>query len=330
MNEFIRKVVKSKTISDRGKFMVSLVEVAREKFEINTEAIGNPPQGQTIEMQSSFPKGAEWKHTVWVRKDMHEEFFKAYLDMVKEAGWELPNHELITQLVHSKDLGEQKLDIEEIIKNPTQARQIMASIGSIRDNQTKDYRVDLAELSKLLNDRSNETNIHMFLKAKPWIFGIDYISQAIKDKFQVEFGEFDFLLERFNKVYDIVELKGVNATLFDSYRVSQAKQGERIRWKLSEDLSGAILQVLDYFDEFERMRINEDTRSKRGIRNYRNPRGQIIIGHREDLKPDQEALLNKLNEKFSSIDILTFSDLYDRAQYFVELLENSIFSNQKV
>ena len=327
MDEFNHKVLKTKKISEKGHFKVSLVSLNKQKKAILTEAVGNPPQGDTIEMQSSFKEGELWKHTVWVREDMHNDFFQAYLDMVKEASWELPNHELIEQLAKSVDLGEQKIDISEILNAPEQTRQIMASIGQIRDSQTKNYRDDLARFKQLLDNKSGETELHKFLKSRPWVFGIDYIHEAAKDKFAVEFGEFDFLLERFNKVYDIVELKGANQQPFDIYRASDSKQGERIRYKMSEHLSGAILQVLDYFKEFEKSRSNEDIRGKRGLKNYRNPRGQIVIGVRADLNSQQEDLINEINEKFNNIDVLTYTDLYDRAEYFVGILENSILSS---
>lgn len=327
-NTFQRTEIDSKTISIKGHFKVSLVEISKNKYNICCEAIGNPPQGEIIEMQSSFPKDEPWKHTVWVRHDMHEEFIKAYLDMVKSAGWKLPNHELITQLIESGDLGDQKFDIEQVIKNPDKARQIIARIGSIRDNQTRDFRNDLEKFKELLDQRSDETKIHQFLKERPWIFGIDYISEATKDKFEVQFGEFDFLLERFNKVYDIVELKGINASVFEEYRSGRTKQGTRTRWQLSKDLSGAIMQVTDYFSEFEKARSDEDVRIKRGLQDYRKPRGQIIIGHRDDFIDDQERYLNELNYRLNNIDILTFSDLYDRAVYFVEILESSIIETK--
>lgn len=313
----------TKKIREKGHFTVSLVQVEKEHASVGVSAVGNPPQGESIEVQSS-KKDGPWNHTVWVAAEFHQDFFKTYLDMVKLAGWALPNHQLIKELLNSQDLGDHKVDIEHIIKNPDAARTIIASLGTIRDNQTKNFREDLIEFAKLLSDRSNETEIHNFLKQRPWIFGIDYIHEATKDKFQVEFGEFDFLLERFNKIYDIVELKGINAPLFEEYRHSETKQGKRTQWKMSEDLSGAVMQVVDYFDEFERVRGDEKARKKRGLLDYRCPRGQIIIGHRDDLKEDQDSLLNQINERFNNIDILTFSDLYDRAEYFVEILEKSI------
>ncbi len=338
---FKSETIKSKTINDRAAFKVSLVKVTKDTASILVSAVGNPPQGEVIEIQSSEKRSQPWKHTVWIKQEMHEDFFRAYLDMIKAASWNLPNHELIEQLAKENDLGKRKIDLKEIIENPDQIRDIMDRIGEIRDGQTKNFRKDLNQFELLLKQRSGETGIHNFLKERPWIFGIDYIGKAVKDRFQVQFGEFDFLLERFNKVYDIIELKGVDAEVFEEYRSNKSKQGERVRWKISEHLSGAIMQVLDYFEEFEEA-VNEKNRSKRGLKNYRNPRGQIIIGHRDDLKSkeekkfcqtsEREKLLTQLNQKFNNIEILTFSDLYERAENFLELLESSILTtnNDKV
>lgn len=193
----------------------------------------------------------------------------------------------------------------------------------------KKYEDELKDFKQLINKaKSNETDMQDFLQDKVWFFGLNYQQshRKSKPKFSPTLGtEYDFLLEGFNEVYDIAELKGPNDLLIEKYSESKRKQSfdSRIDYRYSAKFARALHQVLDYTHEFEDFfrRIKENQPS---ISNFLYPKGIIVISKRKLFPKDGKnstKYLHLLNRQFSNIEILTYDDLATRGQIIVDFIK---------
>ncbi len=167
-----------------------------------------------------------------------------------------------------------------------------------------------------------------FLSDRVWFFGLCYQQSHLKSKpkFNSTLGtEYDFLLEGFNEVYDIAELKGPNDFLIEEHSEGERKNSfdKRIDYRYSVKFSRALHQVLDYINEFEnffeRIKANQPS-----ISNFLYPKGIIVISKRalfpEDGK-NSKQYLHLLNRQFSNIEILTYDDLATRGRIIVDFIK---------
>jgi len=204
---------------------------------------------------------------------------------------------------------------------------------SSRTNQKKIdvYESDLVKFKNLLNsEQTTETDMQNFLKDKVWFFGLNYFQshQRSKPKFSTTIGsEYDFLLEGFNQVYDIAELKGPNDLMFESFSSGDRKGAfdDRVDYKFSEKFSRALHQVISYIDEFEEhfklIKEHQPT-----VKNFLYPSGIIIVSKRS-LFPENgknsQKYLHLINRQFANIEILTYDDLIDRARIIIDFIKQS-------
>ena len=167
-----------------------------------------------------------------------------------------------------------------------------------------------------------------FLSSRVWFFGLDYIQSHLRSKPKFSSGlgsEYDFLLEGFNQVYDIAELKGPNAKLIDEAKSSERKGAfdPRIDYKYSHDFGRALHQAISYMHEFEENfgKIEENQPS---IKHFNYPSAIIVLSKRSlfpELGKDSRKYLHLLNRQFANIDILTYDDLADRAENIINFMK---------
>lgn len=225
------------------------------------------------------------------------------------------------------DLIERLLNNDQIVISKNLYLQLKKAKYSPRS--VKRYEDELTIFRELIsNTESTETDMQDFLQDKVWFFGLNYQQshRKSKPKFCPTLGtEYDFLLEGFNEVYDIAELKGPNDLLIEKYSVGNRKQSfdPRIDYRYSAKFARALHQILDYLHEFEDFfeRIKENQPS---ISNFLYPKGIIVISKRK-LFPDDgknsTKYLHLLNRQFSSIEILTYDDLATRGQIIVDFIK---------
>lgn len=212
----------------------------------------------------------------------------------------------------------------------------LLSLASLKDKRSSEdqiaqYESDLTEFKRLIGESTTtETDMQNFLKDKLWFFGLGYIQshQKSKPKFTTGLGtEYDFLLEGFNQVYDIAELKGPNDPLLE-IRSTTPRSGTfdpRIDYRYSQSFSRALHQVIAYMDEFENYfeRIREGQPS---IKNFMYPKA-IIITSKRSLFPEYgrgaEKYLHLLNRQFANIEVLTYDDLASRAQNIIDFIKTN-------
>ena len=193
------------------------------------------------------------------------------------------------------------------------------------------YKSDLIEFRKIVTDpATTETIMQNFLAKHIWFFGLDYIQahRRCRPKFKSGLGsEYDFLLEGFNQVYDIAELKGPNDSLID-LRNSSLRSGSfdpRNDYKYSLSFGRALHQVISYMYEFEES-FGHIKEAQPSIRNFMYPKSLLVISRRDlfsDNGKDSIKYLHLLNRQFANIEILTYDDLGDRAENIINFMEKA-------
>ena len=188
------------------------------------------------------------------------------------------------------------------------------------------YEKDLAAFKELIsNPKTTETDMQEFLgskeKDRSWFFGLDYLK--VYPKFNPGIAcEYDFLIRRFNLVYDIVELKGPNAKIIDVVNTaSRGKPDPRVDYGYSEIFGRALHQVITYLQQYEET-YTYLTKENPTVLNFEGgqfPRGKIVMSKRELI--DDIGDIHKLNRRFSNIEVLTYDDLYERANNIVTFLK---------
>ena len=217
--------------------------------------------------------------------------------------------------------GEKAVVEKEILKTLKQQRK--------SKQQIEQYEDDLTEFRRLIAaSETTETDMQNFLSTRVWFFGLDYIQSHLRSKPKFSSGlgsEYDFLLEGFNQVYDIAELKGPNAKLIDEAKVSGRKGAfdPRVDYKYSDDFGRALHQAVSYMQEFENNfgKIEENQPS---IKQFNYPSAVMVLSKRE-LFPEKgknsKKYLHLLNRQFANIDILTYDDLADRAENIINFMK---------
>lgn len=196
----------------------------------------------------------------------------------------------------------------------------------------KKYEDDLKDFKTLVDsDETIETDMQNFLENRVWFFGLNYIQshRNSKPKFNTTIdSEYDFLLEGFNQVYDIAELKSPNELLIEIEKEGERKRAmdDRVDYMYSAKFSRALHQVIDYMDEFEK--FFELIRAKQpSLKPFLYPKGIIVISKRS-LFPENGKnsikYLHLINRQFSNIEILTYDDLFDRGKIIIDFMKGVV------
>lgn len=244
--------------------------------------------------------------------------------------------EMITQqdiLEKIKSLDDPE-KLNDIVSTLVQNKSIVLSPDTYHDlllarygGQTiANYEKDLAAFKELIdNSSTTETEMQEFLGCKEidrsWFFGLDYL--RTHPKFNPGIAcEYDFLIRRFNLVYDIVELKSPNAKIIEVVNTAnRGKPDPRIDYGYSETFGRALHQVITYLQQYEET-YTYLTKENPTVLNFEGgqfPRGKIIMSKRSLVNDVGD--IHKLNRRFSNIEVLTYDDLYDRASNIITFLK---------
>jgi len=148
-----------------------------------------------------------------------------------------------------------------------------------------------------------EESVQNFLEENTWIFGAEYVEvipkKALSHKYVV-----DFLLQRFDRSWEIVELKLPTEDIFTSQMNITAKVTSAI---------GQIQKAQEFMvKNYEFLKTNENMEVFK-------PSGVLVIGNR--LSNEERERLEVINKSYSDITIATYQDLLQKARKQVELIE---------
>lgn len=163
----------------------------------------------------------------------------------------------------------------------------------------------IRELSILLkNTKRNENDLQRCLTSFPILFGTEYVKILDKHTFGSEF-EADYVLERSNGLYDIVEIESSNLRLY-------TKQGNP-----KSELVHAEQQIMDWLEWIE----HNSPYAREKIKNLYTPKGFVVIGRSNSLSPENKEKLRRRNLIFrDKIEIITYDDLLAKANSLLSIL----------
>lgn len=157
----------------------------------------------------------------------------------------------------------------------------------------------------------DEKKIQSRLKDNFWMLGGEYVA-VIGEEWLAKGGRLDFLAEKTNTYYDIVELKLPSDKLF---------VGGKGKESMSAELKDAISQMARYRNYYDKNYLFEFAREEDSRRDVRYPIGKIIIGRGNK---DQKLVLEYHRNIFDRrLDILTYDDV-------LEIAENVLSSSKGV
>ena len=172
----------------------------------------------------------------------------------------------------------------------------------------------LKEFKRIYTGKHDESDIQEFLKNNAWILGDEYVYQqpVFFSQFPMWQDKLDFFIKRYDGYYDIIEIKKGNAKLFLGLDERTTINSPTRKSPMSGELKDAISQIINYLEEANTYRhaIHDINSSI----NIHKPRGFVIIGKSN---PKYDKAIITLNDYLNDIRILTYDDLYAKANSFI-------------
>ena len=180
------------------------------------------------------------------------------------------------------------------------------------------YRIDAAKekvreySDLLLESGSSEADLQKFIEDNPLLLGLEYI-ETIPQK-QILRCVVDFLVQRHDGYYDLLELKGPHDEIIRFAGKSGSDEARASSYSLSPRLAQALAQVHLYREELAKV-TKDILRETYHVENARNPRVTIVIGQASNL-PNETArrILHQLNLTLHRMEVVPYDWLAERAE----------------
>jgi len=191
---------------------------------------------------------------------------------------------------------------------------------------TKIYR--LLELWQVNIDNADEEFWQKFFKKHPWVISqvFSYPVVLFKDKAYIggksisnKGGNIiDFLYK--NRLTDnliLVEIKTPTTKLL-------SKEYRNNIYSVSTDLSGAINQILNYKDCFQK-EYNQLTSNTSSTSELFNPKCLLIVGNqkKEIINKNLRRSFELYRSEMKSVEIITFDELFEKVKFIVNMFQES-------
>jgi Shedu protein SduA, C-terminal len=185
------------------------------------------------------------------------------------------------------------------------------------EDRIADVRVQLRSYRDLVaQDDVSETDVQRFLEANPWIVGLGYV--RARPRVEIPRGEVDFVLERYDGFFDILELKGPRDPVIVEAGPRQPRPPSASSYSLGPGLSKALAQSHLYRSNLDRGR---DLTTQYGLSDARQPRVIILAGRSSTLSETGREILRHLNLSLHRVEILPYDRLADRTETWLESIE---------
>ena len=247
----------------------------------------------------------------------------------EELGWdsELSDEKIEKMIKENKSLKELKAKTK---KQVTHQKEIIDSlleqVGKLREERflisLSEFKSDIKDFKKLLKEDSKEKEIQTWLYEHPWVFGPNYV-EGSKEEINRKQDRIDFLLQRYDTYYDVIELKLPSCPLFVGEKEEVPEQDISRKYQMSADVKNAISQVIGYLETYEIDKTN--IKWEKGITIHK-PKGIIVIRRTAE---DTRRALKSLNSYLHDVEILTYDDIVEIANNFIKLIENRTKSSKK-
>ncbi len=215
--------------------------------------------------------------------------------------------------------------LKNFSSNTTLQNATLITLPYIQLNTLKE---NLSFLKDALKDNKTESDIQNWIdeddrkysKQRCMVFGIEFIDP--KREGELSRKRFDVLAEQNRRYHIIIELKGPRGDIFEVKQVSNNNGGVSTEYRISEELSRAIPQVLGYKKLY--LEMSSEELEAIGLRERKEiSKCIIIIGKRSDSTVWLENF-DDLKNSLNGIEIWTYTDLVEKLENTIENLENNL------
>ncbi len=217
--------------------------------------------------------------------------------------------EVFCDLARAEPDRDKRLSLLRAMTEDHEGRSAAAEVlGERVEERLSDSRDAVVKYEQLLEDEaSTETDLQLFLEDHPWLLGLDYA--RVLPRQQVLRGTVDFLLERFDGFFDLLELKGPGDPIITAPS-GKSKPPSPSSFALSPALAQALAQVHVYRDA---LRDDQVSAQWFGLSNTRDPRVIIILGTSSTLSDTAARILHELNCSLHRVEIVPYDIVGQRA-----------------
>jgi len=218
-----------------------------------------------------------------------------YIKKILEAGYEEETWENIIQL------------------NPDLATKL--SYARIQIERKKILDELQERLKGDFSETKNSDSWQSWISKNNWLFGVNYKHPIEKAKVNLSGIMPDFLYPTIDGFVDVLEIKLPK----DDVLVEDPSHPGA--WKWSSITNSAIGQVVNYLTEIDRLRFENENEIQNETGNevmFLKPRAFILIGNSVDWEKRKKEALRKLNYYLHNIEVITYKDLLDRGNQFIE------------
>ena len=307
---FFKKEDPSVLVNELKNSYYKIIEDLIKEFETLSE-----PQKQELKEVFEHSKlGTETiKKYVEMNPEAPEKQLKLFLEVIDKLG-QKEVEELLNSILKSKISGVfikfiARLPLAEqnrIIKKMPQMSKMYDRYIQL-GKSLKEFRKKIKE--HMDSVKKNEKDIHQFLTENYWLLGIEYFDKEIDSdidatgkitmKTRIGMKHADFIIKRLDGLDKcvVIELEEANDKIFNTDGT------------LSKKVYEGIYQAIDYYIE---QRVG-------GF----NSKGIAVIGSicGMNLSKEQKHRLGLLTETFHNIEVLTYTDIIDKAQTTLDFFD---------
>lgn len=176
----------------------------------------------------------------------------------------------------------------------------------------------LDELQERLEKDYSETkggdSWQNWISKNNWLFGVNYKKPIEKAKINLSGIMPDFLYPTIDGFIDVLEIKLPK----DDVLIKDPKHKGSWRW--TGETNSAIGQVVNYLTEIDRLRFENENKIQKEIDQrvlFLKPRAFILIGDSKIWGDEKKEALRKMNYYLHNIEVITYKDLLDRGNQFI-------------
>jgi hypothetical protein len=169
-----------------------------------------------------------------------------------------------------------------------------------------DTRLKLDEYDQLIHmSATSETDVQKFLEVNPWIVGLPYISA--RGRVEIPRGILDFVLDRFDGFFDVIELKGPQDPIVLEPAASDlARPHSASSYSLGPALAKTLAQAHHYRTLLDQ---SGGLGAQYGLADTRQPKVLILLGRTETLSESSKEILRQLNLSLHRVEVIPYDIL---------------------
>lgn len=193
-----------------------------------------------------------------------------------------------------------------------------AALADRLAERISDTRNRLAEYEELIQaPTTTETEVQWFLERNPWIVGLPYV--RARGRVEIPRGVLDFILERFDGFFDVVELKGPHEEIVtERSSPKDTRPAPASNYSLSPALAQALAQAHHYRSILE---STGGLAAQFGLPDTREPRILIVLGSGDAMSATAKEVLRQLNLSLHRVEIIPYDVLAHRTAILLRNIE---------